>query len=58
MALIENIPLNNKSSMRCVKKCFFRILATAISGIPMLLTAAVEANDLAQGALRRYTQCR
>jgi len=34
MTLIENIPLNVKNSMRCVKKCFFIILATSISGMP------------------------
>ena len=32
MALIENIPLNIKNSMRCAKKCFFILLVTAIRG--------------------------
>jgi len=34
MALIETLPLNIKNGMRCAKKCFFIILAAAISGIP------------------------
>jgi len=34
MALIENIPLNNKNGMRCANKFFFIILAAAISGMP------------------------
>jgi len=35
VAVIKNIPLNIKNSMRCAKKCFFFIiLATAISGMP------------------------
>jgi len=34
MARIENIPLNIKNGMRCAKKCFFIILAAAISGMP------------------------
>jgi len=47
--------------MRCVKKLFFIILATAISGIAMpeiTFYRAVEASDLAQGALWRFNQCR
>jgi len=48
--------------MRCVKKSFFfMILDTAIAAchcLNILLTGAVEANDLAQGALWRFTQCR
>jgi len=59
MAPIENIPLNIKNGMRCAKKCFFIILAAAISGMPnMLLTRAVEVNAFAQEELRRFTQCR
>jgi len=35
VAVIENIPVNIKNSMRCAKKCFLKIiLATAISGMP------------------------
>jgi len=35
VALIENIPLNVKNGMRCIKKRFFFIIsATAISGMP------------------------
>ena len=47
--------------MRSVKKCFSTTLATAIAAchcLKLLLTGAVEANDLAQGALRPFTQCR
>jgi len=33
MAVIENIPLNIKNNMRCAKKCFCIILATAIEGM-------------------------
>ena len=34
VAVIENIPLNIKNSMKCAKKWFFIILATEISGMP------------------------
>ena len=47
--------------MGCVKKRFFMILATAIAVcdcLKVLLTRAVAASDLAQGALRYSTQCR
>jgi len=40
---------------------FYILLATAISGTPTPETfpsGPVETNDLAQGALRRFTQCR
>jgi len=43
------------------QEMFFMILATAIPAcqcLKLLLTGAVEASDLAQGALRRFTQCR
>ena len=35
MALIENIPLNIKNSMRCLKKCFFYDFGDSSSGMPM-----------------------
>jgi len=57
MANIENIPLNIKRS-RWALKHFFVILATAISGMPMLesLTGTVEVNTLAQTSLQRFNQ--
>jgi len=40
------------------KKIFLATALRAYECLKFLLTGAVEANDLAQGALRRYTQCR
>jgi len=45
----------------CQEKFFLMILATAKAAchcLKFLLTGAVEASDLAQGALWRYIQCR